>query len=233
MEIQANSCACRVVSARASRHEHVPKSRILQVPKIASARSTSFTGSRFQSSSLAASSRTTSSPRSAPSTVAGLGILDLIGGDLIRPNIGTFLEDLEEHGALAVYNPPEGGYEGRFAMAVGRAGYQLLNINARGLGDVEAYLTKVHGVRPAHVGKQPIQRFYEPGLLNTIMDSKPANKKGVCIWIQDGKVLSKLECSYLAVLGAKNPEVKVVVERYRGREFKWEPLKESGQKIGM
>eukprot|EP00959_Pyramimonas_sp_CCMP1952_P179550 3753917-Pyramimonas_sp.AAC.1 len=68
---------------------------------------------------------------------------------------------------LGMYVVPEGGYEGRFALAAKRNtspsaclwlasfviaivaslhrrhGYQIININARGLGDVEAYLTKV------------------------------------------------------------------------------------------
>lgn len=44
---------------------------------------------------------------------------------------------------LGVFSPPDGGYEGRFTLAVKNSGYYILNVNARGLGDVEAYLTKV------------------------------------------------------------------------------------------
>jgi hypothetical protein len=44
---------------------------------------------------------------------------------------------------LGVFSPPDGGYEGRFILAVKNSGYYILNVNARGLGDVEAYLTKV------------------------------------------------------------------------------------------
>jgi len=124
-----------------------------------------------------------------------------------------------------VFSPPDGGYEGRFTLAVKNSGYYILNVNARGLGDVEAYLTKVHGVRPAHVGKQPIQRFFEPGLATTALEKKGAGTdKGVCIWIQDGLVLSKTELAYLTSLVTADSNFKVVVECGYEREVVWKPL---------
>jgi len=194
-------------------------------------RAASLKGTRLSQASTRA--HAPSRARATSTTVSELGLFDFIGGDLIRPNIGTFMEDLEENLALAVYAPLEGGFEGRFVTSVSRAGYQILNLNARGLGDVEAYLTKVHGTRPPHLGRQPIQRFYEPGLANTILEAKgPGKEKGVCIWIGDGQVLSKLELSYLSSLTVENPNFKVVVERGPAREFKWKPLLEVSQKAG-
>jgi len=158
--------------------------------------------------------------------VSGLGLGDIIGGDLINPNIGDFMEDLETYGSLGCFVPPEGGYEGRFILACKRNGYQVLNVNARGLGDVEAYLTKTHGVRPAHLGKQPIARFYEPGLISSIQSNMPANKTKILVWIQECKVLSRTEISYLSVLAAENPNIKVVCEVGVERFFDWKPLKD-------
>ena len=76
-----------------------------------------------------------------------------------------FIRDLEQYGALGVYAPLEGGYEGRYQRRLRATGYNVLHITARGLGDLSAYLTGIHGVRPPHlgkkilVGKQPSDRF--------------------------------------------------------------------------
>lgn len=65
----------------------------------------------------------------------------------------SFIRDLEKSGALAVYAPLEGGFEGRYQRRLRAYGYTSLSITARGLGDLGAYLKGVHGVRPAHLGK--------------------------------------------------------------------------------
>ena len=52
-----------------------------------------------------------------------------------------FIRGLEKSGALAVYAPLEGGFEGRYQRRLRAAGYRTLNLNARGLGDLGAYLT--------------------------------------------------------------------------------------------
>lgn len=54
------------------------------------------------------------------------------------------IRDLEKSGALGLYVPPEGGYEGRYQRRVRAAGYTTLLMTARGLGDLAAYLTGVH-----------------------------------------------------------------------------------------
>lgn len=42
------------------------------------------------------------------------------------------IRDLEKHGALGVYAPLEGGFEGRYRRRLRATGYTTLNITARG-----------------------------------------------------------------------------------------------------
>jgi len=63
-----------------------------------------------------------------------------------------FIKDLETAGALAVRAPLEGGFEGRYQRRLRAAGYESVNLTVKGLGDLSAYLTDIHGVRPAHLG---------------------------------------------------------------------------------
>ncbi|KAG1365601.1 putative NAD(P)H-quinone oxidoreductase subunit N, chloroplastic [Cocos nucifera] len=79
------------------------------------------------------------------------GLTDLIGGDFIRPDLGRFLEDVEKHKALAIYPPHEGGYEGRYLTRLRYQGYRFLDLSARGLGDPETTLTKIHPVCPVRI----------------------------------------------------------------------------------
>lgn len=79
---------------------------------------------------------------------SGIGIGDFIGGDLLRPDLGQWLSDVEEHKALAIYSPHEGGYEGRYLNRLRYQGYYFLDLTARGLGDPETTLTKIHPVCP-------------------------------------------------------------------------------------
>lgn len=73
---------------------------------------------------------------------------DFIGGDLIKLDLGQWLSDVEEHKAIAIYSPHEGGYEGRYLTRLKYQGYHFLDLSARGLGDPEATLTKFHPVCP-------------------------------------------------------------------------------------
>lgn len=79
---------------------------------------------------------------------SGIGLGDFIGGDLVRFDLGRWLSDVEEHKALAIYTPHEGGYEGRYLSRLKRQGYYFLDLSARGLGDPETTLTKIHPVCP-------------------------------------------------------------------------------------
>lgn len=77
-----------------------------------------------------------------------ISIGELIGGDLVKLDLGRWLSDLEEHKALAIYSPHEGGYEGRYLNRLRYQGYYFLDLSARGLGDPETTLINIHPVCP-------------------------------------------------------------------------------------
>ncbi|HAX78189.1 MAG TPA: NAD(P)H-quinone oxidoreductase [Cyanobacteria bacterium UBA11372] len=144
------------------------------------------------------------------------------------------LRDLEKSGALGVYVPLEGGFEGRYQRRLRAAGYTALNITARGLGDVAMYLTGVHGVRPPHLGKKSLGSgaavgyvYYVPPIVNTQLEQLPPKSKGLLLWIIEGNILSRQEVEYLASLPKMEPRVKVVVEMGGDRFFRWMPLQDT------
>jgi NAD(P)H-quinone oxidoreductase subunit N len=136
----------------------------------------------------------------------------------------SFIRDLEQSGALGVYVPLEGGYEGRYERRLRSKGYQSLKLSARGLGDLSAFLMGVHGVRPAHLGKKDIRTYYIPPIVSTELDNLPPKSKGLVVWIIDGQVLSSTELGYLASLPTIDPRVKVVIEVGGDRQFRWTKL---------
>lgn len=148
---------------------------------------------------------------------SGIGIEDFIGGDLVKFDLGRWLSDVEEHKALAIYTPHEGGYEGRYFTRLRYQGYYFLDLTARGLGDPETTLTKIHPVCPvslfefipfkyfvhkwmilmkkyccpvlqAHLGKQPIARWYFPPEVDYRLAALPPDAKGLIVWIIEAKV---------------------------------------------
>lgn len=144
---------------------------------------------------------------------------------------GQLIKDLETHGAIAAYVPLEGGFEGRYRRRIRTAGYKSLSITARGLGDVAAYLTGVHGVRPPHLGKKSSgagaavgYTYFVPPIVTTQIDQLPPKSKGLLLWIIEGHILSSQELEYLANLPKIEPRVKVVVEVGGERYFRWSPL---------
>ncbi|MFO0119158.1 MAG: NAD(P)H-quinone oxidoreductase subunit N, partial [Cyanobium sp.] len=58
-----------------------------------------------------------------------------------------FRQDLERAGAIALFAPLEGGAETRLLRRLRAAGYRAHLTSARGLGDPEAFLFELHGVR--------------------------------------------------------------------------------------
>jgi NAD(P)H-quinone oxidoreductase subunit N len=136
-----------------------------------------------------------------------------------------FIRDLEQAGALGVYAPLEGGYEGRYLRRLRATGYESMTLSARGLGDISAYLTGVHGVRPAHVGKKEIRTYFIPPMIHAHLEHLLPNSKGLVIWLIDGQVLSSQELAYLAELPTIEPKVKVVIELGGDRQFSWKPLR--------
>jgi NAD(P)H-quinone oxidoreductase subunit N len=135
-----------------------------------------------------------------------------------------FIRDLEQSGALGVYAPLEGGFEGRYQRRLRATGYESMRISARGLGDLNAYLTGVHGVRPAHVGKKDIRTYFIPPMLDTYLANLRSTSKGLVLWIIDGQVLSNQELAYLAKLPTIDPRVKVIIELGGDRQFRWVQL---------
>jgi NAD(P)H-quinone oxidoreductase subunit N len=143
------------------------------------------------------------------------------------------IQDLETYGAIAAYVPLEGGFEGRYRRRIRAAGYESLSITARGLGDVAAYLTAVHGVRPPHLGKKSINggpsvgyRYYVPPIVTYNLEHLPSKSKGLLLWIIEGNILTNQEIEYLTSLPQIEPRVKLVVEMGGERYFRWEPLKQ-------
>lgn len=137
----------------------------------------------------------------------------------------AFIRDLEQSGALALYVPLEGGFEGRYRRRLRAAGYGSLCISARGLGDLAAYLTDVHGVRPPHLGKKDIRVYYLPPIVSYQLEHLPPKSKGLVLWIIEGSIFSRQEVEYLTNLSKQEPRVKVAVEMGGDRAFRWTPLK--------
>ncbi|MDJ0734686.1 MAG: NAD(P)H-quinone oxidoreductase subunit N [Nostocaceae cyanobacterium] len=144
------------------------------------------------------------------------------------------IRDLEKFGALGVYAPLEGGFEGRYRRRLRAAGYMTYNLTAKGLGDVGAYLTGVHGVRPPHLGKKSTNNgaavgyiYYVPPIVNTLLEQLPPKSKGLVLWIVEGHVLDDQELEYLINLSKMEPRVKVVIERGGDRYFRWTALEKT------
>ncbi|CAN8301405.1 unnamed protein product [Cochlearia groenlandica] len=153
-------------------------------------------------------------------------ISDYIGGDLVKLDIGRWLDDVEEHKAIAIYTPHEGGYEGRYLNRLKNQGYYFLDISARGLGDPETTLLNPYPVCPAHLGKQPIARWYYPPEVDYRLSALPPSAKGLVVWVLEAKVLSKSELQFLALLPSLRPNVRVIAECGNWRKFMWKPLAE-------
>jgi NAD(P)H-quinone oxidoreductase subunit N len=144
---------------------------------------------------------------------------------------GSFIRAVEKSGAVGIYMPLEGGFEGRYQRRLRASGYEMLHITARGLGDLSAYLTQVHGVRPPHLGKKTIgqeaavgQIYYVAPLATYQLDNLPPKSKGLVLWIIEGMILSREEVEYLINLPKIEPRIKVVLELGGDRSFSWKPL---------
>ncbi len=146
----------------------------------------------------------------------------------------SFIRDLEKLGALGLYVPLEGGFEGRYQRRLRAAGYLTVHITARGLGDLGAYLMGVHGVRPPHLGKKNIGQdaavgsvYYVPPIASYQLETLPPKSKGLVLWIIEGQILSRQEVEYLVNLPKLEPRIKVVLEMGGDRFFRWKPLQDS------
>lgn len=138
-----------------------------------------------------------------------------------------FIKDVVNSGAVGVYVPSEGGFEGRYKRRLRAAGYATQFMSAPGMGDLASYLTGIHGVRPPHLGKSDIRTYFLPPYVNYQVEKLSPNLKGLVLWLYDGKRLSKQELFYLCDLTDANPWLKVVIELGGDRKFRWQPLQEA------
>jgi NAD(P)H-quinone oxidoreductase subunit N len=135
-----------------------------------------------------------------------------------------FIREVETSGAVGVYVPLEGGFEGRYKRRIRAAGYATMFVSAPGLGDLASYLTGVHGVRPAHVGKNAIRSYFLPPFVSYHLENLPPKAKGLVLWLYDGQRLSQEELAYLSSLTQSEPRLKIVIELGGARDFVWKPL---------
>ena len=77
-----------------------------------------------------------------------------------------FHDDLYKHGCLALFAPLEGGSETRLLRRMRAKGFKTFITSARGLGDPEVFLLKLHGIRPPHLGHQNVGRNGALGKFN-------------------------------------------------------------------
>lgn len=98
----------------------------------------------------------------------------------------------------------------------------ILNTNLQCLIDSHLQILMLQ----AHVGKQPIARWYFPPEVDYRLSLLPPDAKGLVVWIIEAKVLSKAELQFLALLPTLRPNVRVIAECGNWRKFMWKPLKE-------
>ena len=140
-----------------------------------------------------------------------------------------FDQDLNNHGSLAVLAPLEGGFETRLLRRMRSKGYQTLIISARGLGDPEVFLFKLHGIRPPHLGHQDIGRNGALGEVQQVIPQaaeifNDKNQKKL-IWILEGQVLSQSELERLLEISKSEESLYIAIEMGGSRKLTWKPLK--------
>lgn len=140
-----------------------------------------------------------------------------------------FRQELERVGVLALFAPLEGGAETRLLRRLRAAGYRAQIASARGLGDPEAFLLQLHGVRPPHLGHQSVGRGAAVGDVQRVMPQLGALLEGtqpIVLWLLEGQVLSTAELGSLVALCRREPRLKIVVEMGGARELRWQPLEQ-------
>ena len=140
-----------------------------------------------------------------------------------------FDQDLNNYGSLAVLAPLEGGFETRLLRRMRSKGYKTLIISARGLGDPEVFLFKLHGIRPPHLGHQDIGRNGALGEVQQVIPQaaeifNDKNQKKL-IWILEGQVLSQSELERLLEISKSEESLFIAIEMGGSRKLIWKPLK--------
>lgn len=140
-----------------------------------------------------------------------------------------FRQELERVGSLALFAPLEGGAETRLLRRLRAGGYRAQITSARGLGDPEAFLFQLHGVRPPHLGHQSVGRGAAVGEVQRVMPMLGALLEGtqpIVLWLLEGQVLSTAELGSLVSLCRREPRLKIVVEMGGARALRWQPLED-------
>ncbi len=139
-----------------------------------------------------------------------------------------FRETLELAGCLAINVPLEGGAETRLLRRLKTVGYKTQITSVRGFGDPEAFLLKLHGVRPPHLGHQSVGRN---GALGEVQEVMPIlnellnEDKPIALWLLEGQVLSRSELLALCDLCDREARIKIIVEMGGARKLHWEPMR--------
>ena len=141
-----------------------------------------------------------------------------------------FHDELSKSGSLAVFAPLEGGYETRLLRRMRAKGFKTFIISARGLGDPEVFLFKLHGIRPPHLGHQNIGRNGALGEVQQVIPQaaelfNDENKKKL-LWILEGQVLSQSELERLLKISQSDDKLKIVIEMGGSRKLQWQPLEQ-------
>ena len=139
-----------------------------------------------------------------------------------------FHTDLHRHKCLAIFSPLEGGYETRLLRRMRAKGFKTYITSARGLGDPEVFLLKLHGIRPPHLGHQSIGRNGALGEVQQVIPQASElfneSDKNKLLWLLEGQVLSQSELESLMKICTEQNKLKIVVEMGGSRKLKWQSL---------
>ena len=139
-----------------------------------------------------------------------------------------FIKDLEAAGCVAINVPLEGGSETRLLRRLRAVGYRTQILTARGLGDPEVFLCKLHGVRPPHLGHQSVGRSAAVGEVQQVIPQLTEfirENSRVVLWLLEGQVLSPSELLALNDLCQRESRLKIVVEMGGARSIQWKPMR--------
>ena len=135
---------------------------------------------------------------------------------------------LKTNKCLAIFAPLEGGYETRLLRRMRAKGFKTFITSARGLGDPEVFLLKLHGVRPPHLGHQSVGRNGALGEVQQVIPQASElfneNDKNKLLWLLEGQVLSQSELESLIEICTNDNKLTIVVEMGGSRKLEWKPL---------
>ena len=139
-----------------------------------------------------------------------------------------FHNDLKTNKCLAIFAPLEGGYETRLLRRMRAKGFKTFITSARGLGDPEVFLLKLHGIRPPHLGHQSVGRNGALGEVQQVIPMAAElfneNDKNKLLWLLEGQVLSQSELESLIEICTNDNKLTIVVEMRGSRKLEWKPL---------